>query len=371
MIPRNVGQSDVTGDIPPAVWATLDHSSDIGPSIAAAVVCMVLAVTFVLLRVYTRWSLIHQMGPDDYMAIASLCGVLAVGIIQCVHTKYGLGSHIYDVARDGDLPMFFRTFWSGVVFYQITLLCVKTTLFLQYYRFIKQVGKYRHIYLTIMGLVVCWSISQIFTMIFLCVPVQGYWDKSVPAQCLPETTVQITNAVGNIITDVIVLLLPMPIVWRLNIKPAQKYSLIGIFSLGFFTCIVSILRLVRMRMLEDMTIDSVPVSCWSLAELTTGVVCSTLPMLRPLAKKYIPVFRSTMKASREKISWDRRYGRSHKTDTESGPRSTHPRSMGSEVELKGEESGFPMELQRSPSDSLRLPIDGAVASRSSSQSALQ
>lgn len=80
--------------------AVLDHSRNTGPAIGVAAFCIVVSTAAVALRMYTRCFLLKRVGADDYMALASLVGVLAVAGTLVEHTKHGLGSHIWDVEQD-------------------------------------------------------------------------------------------------------------------------------------------------------------------------------------------------------------------------------------------------------------------------------
>lgn len=78
-----------------------------------------------------------------------------------------------------------------------------------------------------------WSIALVFISIFNCIPIEGFWKKTTPAQCIPNLPLWYVNAGGNIITDVIIFALPIPIVWKLKMPGAQRLSLIAVFGLGF------------------------------------------------------------------------------------------------------------------------------------------
>jgi hypothetical protein len=125
--------------------------------------------------------------------------------------------------------------WIGVVVYNIGALSIKLMYFFQYYRIIRSIRRLRIIYGVIMTLIVLWTVGQIFIAIFTCVPVSGLWDKSIKSQCNPlGPVVQIwMNSLGNIVTDVIILVLPLPVVWRLKMPKSQKWALVSLFGLGF------------------------------------------------------------------------------------------------------------------------------------------
>lgn len=91
----------------PAMFAALPHDTSTAPIIAVCIICILVAMTAVTLRVYTRQFLINRVGPDDFMAVAALAGVTALGAITIIHTNFGLGSHIYDIAMDPLLVMDF------------------------------------------------------------------------------------------------------------------------------------------------------------------------------------------------------------------------------------------------------------------------
>ncbi|KAK8036113.1 Satratoxin biosynthesis SC1 cluster protein 4 [Apiospora rasikravindrae] len=254
----------------PALFAMLPHDTSTGPIIAVSIICILVATTAVTLRVYTRQFILNRVGPDDFMAVAALAGITALGAVTIIHTNFGLGTHIYDIAMDPLLIMdFFKFFYFGVVIYNFTLIFVKLSLFLQYYRLVDQVPRYRGLFLGAGFVVMGWTV----------------------AMCLSDPMMQLTNSVGNIITDIILLLLPMPVLWRLNLPVRQKWSVIGIFSLGFITCIVSLLRVIFVfdhGPSSDITFEGTVITGWTIAEVTTGLLASSLITLRPLMSKIAP-----------------------------------------------------------------------------------
>lgn len=182
-----------------------------------------------------------------------------------------------------------------MVFYNATLLFIKLSLFLQYWRLIRQVSKYRTIFIIVAAIVMAWAAGILVVMICICIPVEGYWDKTIPAQCIPDRDIQIINAAGNIATDFILLVLPIPMIWRLHLTIGRKFALTGLFSLGFFGCIISVLRayfVIFISASQDLPNDAVGITSWTLAEITTGTICSCLVTLQPLLKRWIPGFGS-------------------------------------------------------------------------------
>jgi hypothetical protein len=125
-----------------------------------------------------------------------------------------------------------QNFYVAIVFYCTGVMFVKLTFLVQYYR-VLATPKMRKICIAAMVIIGSWSLSQLLIAIFLCVPVAGFWDKSIEAKCLPTPGEWYQNAAGNIVTDVAIILLPLPSLVNLKLPRTQKYVLIGIFCLGF------------------------------------------------------------------------------------------------------------------------------------------
>ena len=123
-------------------------------------------------------------------------------------------------------------------------------------------------------------------LVFLYHPVEAQWDITIPnATSLGRRKVYVGASAANVGTDVILLILPIPYVWQLHAPIAQRILLAGIFLLGCFVSIVSIIRLSIMVNLdlasEDVTYTLSTVFIWSIVEVNVGLVCACLPSLRP------------------------------------------------------------------------------------------
>ena len=74
---------------------------------------------------------------------------------------------------------------------------------------------------------------KIFMTIFQCKPVSGFWNRTKPAICnVDSRKFFIGNAIPNILTDVALMVLPLPYIWQLNRSKSQKIALAGVFLLG-------------------------------------------------------------------------------------------------------------------------------------------
>ncbi len=146
----------------------------------------------------------------------------------------------------------------------------------------------RRVIIALMVVIGGWSLSQVFVGIWICKPIAKFWNSALPGTCIPNIPQWYINAGGNILSDVTIFLFPMPILKNLNIKRRQKILVIGIFSLGFFTCAISIIRIKYLKQYADFSWENVASSCWSVSELSSAVTCLCLPTLKPLVQKVMP-----------------------------------------------------------------------------------
>ncbi|KAH6843212.1 hypothetical protein B0I37DRAFT_418336 [Chaetomium sp. MPI-CAGE-AT-0009] len=211
--------------------------------------CLLWSTAVICLRLWTRGVVIKQLGIDDYMCLVALLMVYGCGVAVCHMTVYGLGRHVY-IISPAHILLYLRDFYVSIVMYCAALLFIKLTFLFQYYRALA-VLKMRVVYIASIIVVGGWALSQVLVVIFICTPVSGFWDSSVESTCIDNHTQWYVNAAGNIITDVVVFVLPLPAIWSLNLPKPSKIVLLVIFSLGFFTVIISIIRIRYLKLFED------------------------------------------------------------------------------------------------------------------------
>ncbi|RMZ04537.1 hypothetical protein D0860_06340 [Hortaea werneckii] len=130
---------------------------------------------------------------------------------------------------------------------------------------------------------------QFFCVLFTCVPVAAQWDVSITdAKCISTRSIWIAGSIVNVMTDIVLLIMPLPYVWNLNAPMAQRLALGGMFCLGAFVSVVSIVRLSIMLGLDlnssDATFNFSEVVIWSMVEINCGLICACLPSLRPAVR---------------------------------------------------------------------------------------
>ena len=77
-----------------------------------------------------------------------------------------------------------------------------------------------------------YTVGIFFGLIFSCSPISVSWDITVTGECINRPALYIATAVSNIISDIILFVLPMPMVVKLQLPLKQKLGLFFIFGVG-------------------------------------------------------------------------------------------------------------------------------------------
>ncbi|UKZ53210.1 hypothetical protein TrVGV298_007002 [Trichoderma virens] len=96
----------------------------------------------------------------------------------------------------------------------------------------------------------------------------------------------------NTLMDVVVLVLPIPVILKLQMNRRAKLSILAVFVLGAFVCITSIERLISLNFnatfILDFTWATGTSVIWTQVESTVGVICACAPSLRMPLARFIP-----------------------------------------------------------------------------------
>ncbi|EPE31737.1 integral membrane protein [Glarea lozoyensis ATCC 20868] len=250
-------------------------------------ICFAAAAIAVLLRVVTKTSFTKaKLWWDDWLVLFALIWSLGFFICTILLMNYGLGRHV-DLTNSAAITNFLKTYLPAACFYATSISFSKLSILVFYWRIFRPI-KQIHLPIYILGsIVVAWNIAIVLVVIFQCTPVNFWWNRSIiGGKCVDNTKFLLGNSVPNIATDIAILLLPIPFIWNLQQSSGRKLALIGIFMLGGFVCVVSIIRLAIQLQTDftspDLSWTITSFVMWTNVETNLAVVSSCLPSLRPV-----------------------------------------------------------------------------------------
>ncbi|KAL8994020.1 MAG: hypothetical protein Q9169_005899 [Polycauliona sp. 2 TL-2023] len=142
-----------------------------------------------------------------------------------------------------------------------------------------------------MAITTAWMIAVILAQLLQCKPVPKFWDPTIPGTCLNTNPLYLSNSIINTAIDFLVLLLPIPMIVRLQVNTRTKLILAGIFTLCSGTVVVSALRIWANTVYQnstDILWETAPVVSISVVELNLMVVCGSIMVLRPFCRRHLP-----------------------------------------------------------------------------------
>jgi hypothetical protein len=143
---------------------------------------------------------------------------------------HGMGRHVIAVSPY-DQMMVRKGDYVFSHFYDLALVSVKLGILAFYYRvFVHPV--FRTAVLATAAFVVAWGIGITVTLFLACRPLNAYWDSNVSGDCLTMVTFTYFTNISNLITDIWIFLMPVPMIWHLQLQTKKKLILSLIFCIG-------------------------------------------------------------------------------------------------------------------------------------------
>ncbi|TVY85526.1 Satratoxin biosynthesis SC1 cluster protein [Lachnellula suecica] len=258
--------------------------------IVPSIVFTTLALFSVIARLVARILVLRIAGRDEAAIIAAMICSLALLVATVGETSRGLGRHESEINQK-DAQDLRKYLFTSVVFYHATLGLTKTSIIFQYLRVFYDTP-IRIACWAVLTIVSFYSISAVSTSIFTCRPVAAFWDKSIEGDCFKTGGfLYFFHPSFNILTDLVLITLPLPMLSTLSLPRKQKIGLMLVFTLGGFVCVVSIVRLYSVVVSvksNDLSFTNTSIALWSIIEANVGIICASLPTIRPLLVRYLP-----------------------------------------------------------------------------------
>ncbi|KAL9088740.1 MAG: hypothetical protein Q9165_006049 [Trypethelium subeluteriae] len=211
--------------------------------------------------------------------------IICYSITLGIATHHGMGQHVWTYTKELSAEYYY---WLGVAseFYVLSLAGYKTALLLLYLQLFKVNKMFRWAcYVTLFytnGYLFCNFITEFLG----CDPPAKTYNKSLPGHCINTIAANIAYGVGHMSSDLIIAILPLFMVWRLQLKSfKEKVGISLVLTSGFLAWAVACARFIVS------TYDMVSYDrTWyagigfmlSVLEINTGLICGCTPALKPL-----------------------------------------------------------------------------------------
>jgi hypothetical protein len=185
-------------------------------------------------------------------------------------------------------------------------MATKTAILILYHRMAAAYPFLRYASLFLMAVVNIAGIVLTFLNIFQCHPISAAFIE-IDGMCIDIVALYLSSAPINVLTDLAILLLPLPILTSLRMEFRQKVILVATFIIGGFVTIVDVVRIVYLQeaLKEERQINpSASITAttrpanftyhasfspmWSAVEVCVGIMCCCVLVLKPLVMRVMP-----------------------------------------------------------------------------------
>lgn len=91
---------------------------------------------------------------------------------------------------------------------------------------------FRYVCYAMMGACILWAVGDILTVALLCRPISFNWDKTVDGSCGDINAAYLAVHSLNFAIDAGIAVLPVPVLWGLQMPTANKVGIMVMFALG-------------------------------------------------------------------------------------------------------------------------------------------
>ncbi|KAI6379951.1 hypothetical protein MCOR25_001849 [Pyricularia grisea] len=286
----------------------VDGVPDRGPAVfIVTTTTLILATVFVGARLVCRGLIVRRFGRDDLSIVIAWLFAVGISVTIALGTHRGLGRHDEDIVPEY-LPQLRRCEYVFSILYNPALMAAKTSVLIFYLRLSRNTQPLLRLASKIVLFIVNTAGTILtFINIFQCNPINAAYDD-VAGQCVPLLTEFICSAPINILTDLAILALPIPVLTSMRLPPRQKTILVLTFGLGIFVTIVDVVRIYYLQN----AINYVPTTTqtsdpnaiygdspqfswsaslslmWSAVEVNVGISTACIPTLKPLVLRLLP-----------------------------------------------------------------------------------
>lgn len=82
------------------------------------------------------------------------------------------------------------------------------------------------------AVIIAWNVADVFAALLICRPIARNWNPTTPGTCGSQPNFYLGMGIVNIISDVFMLALPIPYLYRLKLAWTRKLLAMSLLSIG-------------------------------------------------------------------------------------------------------------------------------------------
>ncbi|GAB1316522.1 Rhodopsin domain-containing protein [Madurella fahalii] len=264
--------------------------------LATLIVCNAIAVAATIMRVWCklvqRNSSVRSLHADDWFIIAATASYL--GAASAAYWGLFTGSQgmeIGEITADlmaspspvkvKKMQNYLESLFIGITILYLCFFLAKISVCLMYRR-IFSTPQFRKACLILMAVSTAWFIATQVANLVMCIPIESFWIRTMPGRCLNFNLFSLITGIADIVIDTAILLLPVRAVISLQMPRRTKIMVSGIFLLGGFAILTSILRVAYQYQPGGYYVSFSKAELWLNIHAAITILCACLPVCKPV-----------------------------------------------------------------------------------------
>ena len=235
-----------------------------------------LAIIAVFLRFYARHIQGVSLTANDYLIVAAL--ITNIGLVALTLAGTILVSETAKIMARCCLII-------GPILWALSVLFIRASIGDWYLRLFPT-RKFQWACKCVLVINILFSIAIIASQLAICQPISLAWarDPLRSDHCGNTKALELFTASFNLSLDITVIMLPMPVLWMLQLPMRKKIALMGMFSMGLAICLINVARISVGASLtsQDLQKRSYEICLLIALEGLLGVVSACMPVLKPV-----------------------------------------------------------------------------------------
>ncbi|KAK7972527.1 hypothetical protein PG988_006661 [Apiospora saccharicola] len=248
---------------------------------------MVVTAIWTALRFWCRKMKGAGYFAEDWMHLGAL--ICLYGNLVCNNLGVligGAGQHLWEL-QSWHIVRLSVVAYSAQVFYAWSMGLVKMSIVWMLQR-IFITPKFTIAARFVMAFNIAWTILTMSMGMLICQPIQMNWNPFTPGgHCGDQVAAFVWIGIIDVINEFCILLLPVPMVWRLQMPLRYKAAVFCMFGAGALTLIFAAVRVWEMAHVDftDVSYAAVEATIYADVEPGVAIIVSCSPILRPLFDK--------------------------------------------------------------------------------------
>ncbi|KAG4430377.1 hypothetical protein IFR05_014134 [Cadophora sp. M221] len=257
-------------------------------NVVTTILVISLLVPILSMKVYIKKNIVGGFTREDIVCACAWIMITGYCVTGLLMASYGGGNHEWEVPPS-ELITFQKVLYADTILYGPAVFLTKTTLLLIFTRVFAHARRVVLFVYVFIGIMACYYMPVLILKIRICTPIKGLWDPNVDASCFNQQSIFFTDAIVSAVTDVVVLLLPGPLVCTLKVDTCKKVRIAVLLGAGGIATIASVCRAVLVwspTAYDDITVSFVRINLLGIAEVGIGIICACLPTFNILFTRY-------------------------------------------------------------------------------------